>query len=97
MSAAVTIEWGVGGEFDRNVTRCVECDMWQWQGHSDGSWLHINDVFTALTWCTWDNSHAQLVTAHFYGRGFNFNRDPLTCAMRIINQTQIYKWIECAT
>ena len=27
MAAAVTIEWGVGGEFDRNVTRCVECDM----------------------------------------------------------------------
>lgn len=35
-SDAVTIEWGVGGEFDRNVTRCVECDMWQWQGRDGG-------------------------------------------------------------
>ena len=39
------------------------CDMW----HVTGAWLHINDVFRVLTWCTWDNSRAsQLVTEHTF-------------------------------
>ena len=102
MSSTVTIEWewGVGGEFETGMWHAVlsvTCDS-----DRDVSWLHINDVFTALTWCTWDNTPALPATlngstGHFYGRGFKFNRDPLTGAMRMINQKQIYKWIECAT
>ena len=60
-----------------------------------GDWLHINDVFTVLTWCTWDNSPAKPATHNWSLR--TFMAGALTCAMYRINQSQIYKWIECAT